>query len=302
MNPAAGGGRAARVWERLLPYIERSGIDYGFALTQTPGEATEMTRDVAEAGYERIFSVGGDGTLHETVAGLPPNAALGVIPAGRGNDFVRSLAIPLDPLKALKAQLRVEQPVAADLAYVNDVPFINVAGAGFDAVVAQKVHARRKGSAGAAAYLRATFSTLRHFEPYPLEIRWDGGELTLPCTLAAVGNARYYGGGMQICPRARTDDGQLDLCIAGELSPAAIVWNLISIFRGAHLKHPAVRYHQSPRVEIRTADGRPCPLHADGEPIGSLPAVFHVAAGRLRLLSAASSRTSHTGLAMNSDV
>src|SRR5690606_18260107 len=95
-----------------------------------------------------------------------------------------------------------------------------------------------------------------------------------PVLFGAVGNGSTYGGGMRICPRARVDDGALDLCIAGDLGRLETLANLVKVFRGAHLNHPKCSYRRARHIVV---DGDPSILvHADGQLIGRLPVTFEM--------------------------
>lgn len=281
VNPTAGRGRAGRLWgSKLLPRLESYGIDFGFAMTTEPDEATYMARDVVQAGYDVVVGVGGDGTLHEVAAGLPTEGALGVIPAGTGNDFARTLGLPKDPERSLDILLQ-SKPMQIDRSRANGHPFLNVAGIGFDALVAQQVRERAPQSGGTLPYLMSVFRLLSTYNNTPVRIELDDETIEATALLVAIGNGAYVGGGMRICPRARIDDGLFDVCIVGDLSTGEALLNLPKLFRGSHTQHPKVRYLRSRRVRIQ-GDGVPC--QADGEPIGTTPVELEMEPGSLTLL------------------
>jgi len=285
VNPVAGTGRAWAVWRRLVakhPRLEQDAL-----VTQEPNDAQRIVPKAVDKGYDAVVAVGGDGTLHEVLNGALESRrvpAIGVIPAGTGNDFARSISLPRDPERAYQACLsgRVE-PI--DVGLVNGRPYINVAGFGFDAAVADEVIRRaasgRRGS-GTIPYLLAVFNQLRRFRPRALSIETDGSVRSGRILLGAVGNGSTYGGGMRICPRAKVDDGTLDFCVVGDLGPLQTALNLAKVFTGSHLSHPKCLYQQASKIAV---DGDPSvQVHADGQLMGTLPVTFEIRPRAIRFL------------------
>jgi len=279
VNPAAGRGRALRVWRRLEGQCP---FTYELHFTSRPGEATEVARQAAETGFQRIISIGGDGTIHEIANGLAgTGVALGIIPGGNGNDFARTMNLPRDPQRALRcvAEARVK---AVDLGVVNGRYFVNVAGLGFDCEVVREV-SRRKGSfAGSLVYLYAVFKTLASYTNADVLIDIDGTKRSRRVLMLAVANGRYYGGGMNVAPHARADDGAFDICVAGDLTRPEVVVNVPKMYLGTHLSHPKVEYFRGVRVRVESE--RQLPIQCDGELVGNTPAEFTVSAGSLTVI------------------
>lgn len=292
VNPTAGSGRAERVWARLAANHPQIAKEAHF--TRAPGDGEEMAAKLVAAGCEALVAVGGDGTLHETLNGAlrsSPNPLIGIIPAGTGNDFARSVSLPRDPERALAICLSGEaQPI--DVGLVNGRAYINVAGFGFDAAVAEEVASRSvKGATGPIPYLMAVFHQLKTFRPRPLSIRFDDQVIEAPVLFGAVGNGSTYGGGMKICPHARVDDGALDLCLAGDLGPVETLVNLVKVFRGLHLDHPKCSYHRAQKIVV---EGDPLVrVHADGQLLGNLPATFEIRPQAIRFLMGPASTPAH---------
>ena len=283
INPAAGLGRAKSVWQRLV--ANHPELAHDALITQRPGDGETVAAMAAQKGYKAVIAVGGDGTLHEVLNGAlksTPAPVVGIIPAGTGNDFARSVSLPRDPESALRV-CRGGRVAEIDIGLVNGRAFINVAGFGFDAAVAEEVAQRSgKGATGTIPYLIAVFNQLKTFRPRQLSIQADGELIKGPVLFGAIGNGSTYGGGMRICPRARVDDGVLDLCLAGDLGPFETLLNLAKVFRGTHLNHPKCSYRRARHI---TVDGDPSVLvHADGQLIGRLPVTFELQAKTVRFL------------------
>jgi diacylglycerol kinase (ATP) len=289
VNPASGGGRSARLWPDLLDRLTRGGLAVEHALTRGPGHATALAADAARTGVGLVVAVGGDGTLNEVVNGLVDeqgraHATVGVLFTGRGRDGARTLGLPGDPARAV-ARLLAGRPAARDLGLVRwrggHRYFVTVAGAGFDAVVAQR--ALGLAGPGTIPYLRAVAGSVRGYRPWPLRLSIDG---TPPRTLRAAGvmfaNGPCCGGGMRIAPGADPTDGALDLVVLGGLSRGALVRWLPTVYWGGHLRHPLITLERVATVAV--ASDERLPLQVDGEPWGEAPFDASVVAGALRVV------------------
>ena len=247
------------------------------------GHASGLAGILEGNGAEKIVIVGGDGTLHEVINGLKKKEAIiGVIPTGTGNDFCRSIGIPADPRSAIStlSEGRIRK---LDLGCVNDSFFINVAGVGFDAQVAQEINTGIRWLTGSPAYLAAVLKLIVTYRNIPLRVILDNHtEIHLKSFPLAVGNAQFYGGGMRIVPYAVPDDGFFHICAAGDVRKRDVLITLPKVFSGKHIGHPLVREYTAKKIEI-TSECRTA-LHADGEIIGHLPAKFSILPGKLNLL------------------
>jgi YegS/Rv2252/BmrU family lipid kinase len=252
---AAEAMRRSRLWPDLETWT-----------TTGPGEARELARRAAESGYEVVLAVGGDGTANEVASGLLGSAAaLGVVPAGSGNGLARTLRIPIDADRALR-ELAGAVTLRMDVGRVNGRPFLNVAGAGFDAAVGEAFHERalRGGRRGIMNYARIAFAmswTYRRgcFALQAGEHRFEG-----QAWLVSFVNGRQYGGAAVIAPGARLDDGLLDVVVVQEAAPLEIVANAPRLYLGG-LEYFR-RYHHMPASQAVLTALEPFPHHCDGEP------------------------------------
>jgi len=287
VNPTAGSGRAAK----LLPWIRErlaQRPDAELHVTGRPGEAQELAARAADAGSDRVVAVGGDGTIQEVVNGIFEAAsrpAVGIVPVGSGNDLARSLALPTDPAEAWTVAIgRVTRTIDAALATNGEGRrrwFASAGGIGFDAQVAAAMATRRGWQSGRAGYLLTTLSELRRFDNRRLRLVLDGEPLDCRALLVAIANGPYYGGGMRIAPDAEPDDGWLDLCVVGDVSRLTAIRELPNLYRGTHVRNPAVSVHRARRVEV-SGDGL-THAHLDGEPFGTLPLNVEVHPGVLEV-------------------
>jgi diacylglycerol kinase (ATP) len=261
LNPAAGRALRRRV-RRGLDRLDGVVVD----LVRNPDEMVEKVRRVAASGADRVLVAGGDGTLHHAIRGLEGTAcALGLVPLGSGNDLARALDVPRDPVAAARRALTA-LPRRIDLAEMHGRKYAGVAGIGFDSDVVRFVSARLRRARGPWIYPYAVLRTALAFTPPHVTLEFDGGAFEGRVTLVAAANSPYFGGGMMIAPRARLDDGLLDLVVVERLAPLRLLSLFHRVYRGTHTAHPSVHAYRTRRVRV-TAD-RTADVHADGEHLG----------------------------------
>ena len=240
-NPTAGGGRPNVILSGVCELLKRRSIPHRVEITEAEGHAASLARAAALSGCEAIVAVGGDGTLCEIAAGLAERSAtLYFVPCGTGNDFVRVLNLPADPLDALKAQLDGEE-THLDMATVNGRGFLNVAGSGFDVDVLREVIRFKHVGKGLTPYLLGLVSALKKFHSFEAELTLDTGEvLKEKFTIISIANGRFFGGGMKVAPLAEVTDGLLDIIIIRRLPKLTVPFLLPLFITGLHAKLPAL--------------------------------------------------------------
>jgi len=287
VNPAAGGGRAARVAAALgeLPGM--------LIVAESRERLRELAAGASAVGHDRLVVIGGDGTVQDVVNGMlgaGRRVPLGIVPAGTGNDLARSLRLPRDPAAALRVALGNDL-ATVDVGHARGTTgerwFVSAAGVGFDAQVAAALAARPRAAwLSSLGYLLTTLIELRRFRNVPLALRLGtpDGEVRVEqtCLFAAVANGPYYGGGMRICPAARLGDGLLDVCLVGDIGRLEALREIPGIYRGAHVRNPKVSFFTISSLEIEGS----APVHLDGEPFGRLPVRFEAVPAALQIASA----------------
>lgn len=269
LNPAAGGGRAARMQASIEREMAARGLHAEVMLTRERGHAVELAADAA-GDHDLVVAAGGDGTVHEVVNGLMQvpaerrTAGLGVLPIGTGNDFVKLLS---GPRLAHAFDVLLEGGVhAADAGRVTwngDMEyFINGMGTGIDVEVVRQV-ARMPRLRGVASYLLGVLRALRVFDPIRARLVVDGTAIDRSVMIVGIGNGRSQGGGFYITPAACANDGRLDLCIIEEMGMGRILRTLPRLLRGRHVGMPGVHTMQFERLEVETDD--PLFFQLDGE-------------------------------------
>ena len=289
LNPKAGRGRGRQARadvERLLTETMPQSPDpteWRIVETQTPGHARELARQAAEEGTSVVAAAGGDGTLNEVVNGLMgTGATLGLLPLGTGNDFARCLGIGTD-LNAGVNTLVHGVPRPIDVGQANGRWFLNIAGCGFDAIVAERANRGFPVLRGTAAYLAAIAHSLLHLKPATLTLTLDGETQTVRALMCSVANATSYGGGMKVTPDAEIDDGLFDLCLLREAGRLEFLRAFPRVFKGTHTTHPRVTMLRARAVHIES--DIPLPLLIDGEVIGATPVTFTLAPRALSVLA-----------------
>ena len=277
-NEHAGSGGAAAVFSRVRAMLEEKRIPFRADVTARPGHAAELADDAVKNGEKEIVCLGGDGTIFEIVNGLAGRfVTMYFVPCGTGNDFVKVLDLPADPVEALSAQLSGE-PRRLDVGKLNDYHFLNVSGSGFDVEVLRQAERFKRLGKGRVPYLMGIFAALKYFRPLPVEITCDGVTEKRDVTIFSVGNGCYIGGGMKAVPHAKPDDGLFDLVIADRFTRPQILQMLSKFIPGRHVELPGVSERRCRSLTVR------CPgmvVDVDGELIPMDEARYELLPGAL---------------------
>ena len=271
LNPNADLGRAWRQAADLRPIVDQfGGADWSG--TVYPSHAIELARQAAEEGYQLVISVGGDGTVHEVINGLMQVPAehrprIGIVPMGSGNDFAYAAGIDPRPANALQA-IFTGKPRAIDIGRLEDGSgrieyWNNVLGIGFDATTT--IHSRRLTYfRGFMVYFLAVLQTilLNHDAPQ-MHITTDQESWSDKLLMFVICNGSREGGGFQVAPQARPDDGILDYACIGKVSRPMMLRLLPEVMKGTHGRFPQVRMGKLTQMELQSES--PLVIHVDGE-------------------------------------
>lgn len=271
INPKAGRRRLSPLSKIEQVFLEQSDFTLQVHETVGPGDATTAARRAAEQGYELVIAAGGDGSIFETANGLiGTETSLGVIPVGTENVLAREMGIPLDPEKACRFLFQ-QPPRTIDTGKIEDQHFVCFAGIGFDAHVAHRLSSARKKRFGALAYFLTSAEKIGHYRRSPLEakITLDNHQLELEFLILVVSNIRSYGGGLIPAPKARVDDGLLDVCVFPKANYLEIMRQMMATKQGRHVELPGIRYFQASKVSIETDASKQLQLDGDAWPGGS---------------------------------
>ena len=250
--------------------------------TERAGHGRAIAADCVRDGFSPIIAWGGDGTVNEVASALvSQDAAMGIVPSGSGNGLARELGISLNPERAMATAIRGRER-AIDVGELGGRLFVNLAGVGLDASVAHRFS--QLAGRGLRRYVQATLSQLFNVVAEPYVITTEGETVRQPALLVELANGRQYGNGALIAPRARLDDGLLDLVVVGPIGPLQTLLGLRRLFNGTIDQHPQV-LTRSVRYATISAE-RPMRFHVDGEVEDgglSLTATVHPGALRVRV-------------------
>jgi diacylglycerol kinase (ATP) len=287
LNPAAAGGKALGKLPKVAKALKGLMPKYDIYVTSGPGDAQEMATQYADSGASVVIAVGGDGTFNEVANGLlraKSQVPMGIVAAGHGCDFPRTINSPRDVDEAVEIACR-GRTIAIDLGLARCVDglerhFINVAGLGFDAQIAQRA-AKSRLPGAQLPYLTALAASLASLECISVSIEVDGETIETRAVFVTVANARFFGGGFLITPMADIQDGKLDLAIIGELGRAELLKEVPGVYRGKHITHPKFTHRSAMSIHIDSKEH--ALVQVDGEMMGPAPVTFSIKPAALQL-------------------
>jgi YegS/Rv2252/BmrU family lipid kinase len=280
VNPVSAGGRALKALPAVISALDRLGQEHRTVTTRSAEHAQEEAARAAGRG-ETVAALGGDGLLRPLAAALKStDAALALIPCGRGNDLARVLGVPREPEEAAETAVTGRERLV-DVASVDGTPYLGIASLGFDSD-ANRIANDARLVRGDAVYAYAALRALAAWKPAKFEVTVDGRRHDFAGFSVAVGNSGAYGGGMYLLPHAELDDGELDVLVSERTSKLRFLRSLPKVFRGTHLDSPYAHVFRGRVVEVRS--DRPFPIYADGDPIGATPARMTVEPRCLRVI------------------
>jgi diacylglycerol kinase family enzyme len=325
VNPSAGGGKAGRALADVLDELRARGLEVHSELTRDLDHARELALAAARAG-ETVVCLSGDGMVGAVADALRelPEALLGVLPGGRGNDLARVLGIPADPVQACATiaagfSRRLDLGEVAPHAGAGGKAFVGIASVGFDSD-ANRIANEAPAWLGGLVYAYGALRALLFWKPAHFEIElggsgtgyddeWKpagsgaghndgqrpagagagdqpGARYSFTGYTVGACNSKTYGGGMRAAPDALLDDGLLDVVVLESVSKLRFLTRILpKVFSGAHTREPSVRSFRAREVSI-SAD-RPFTMYADGDPIGELPLRVRALSGAVRVLAPA---------------
>ncbi len=285
LNPAAGKIQDLEALVTRLARLPNAEI----RLTGRRGSAARFARTALRKGCDTIIAAGGDGTLNEIINGIGENlneARVGLIPLGTGNDFARTIGIPVDPEDAM--DLIASGPTRpVDLVRVTSDEvhyFVNVSAGGFSGLVNEKLTPKMKETWGPLAYLRSAAAALPELRAYRTTLALDNTEsLVLDLYNVVVANGRYVAAGTLIAPEAAIDDGLLDIVLIPQRSAPELALLAAQIAMGIHLSSDAIVFRRAANVTVNSKPGMW--FNVDGELVGNEPARFEILPRALRFIA-----------------
>lgn len=297
VNPNAGIGKVSKDWGKISRLLDSYGFNYQAVFTEQPLHAIDLVTENVQAGFRKIIAVGGDGTMNEVVNGIftqkdtdTTDITTGMISVGTGNDWVRTYGIPMDYEKAIQI-LRKEHTMLQDAGIVSFYNshkqgkryFVNMAGLGFDGLVAQKTNAdKRRGRGNPLLYFKHLLGSLFSYKASNTTLQVDGNEVKDLFFSIGVGIGQYNGGGMQQAPDAIPNDGLFDLTLIKDLSKWSVITNVRRLYDGTIKKYHRVETMLGKKISVRCKT--PILLEADGESLGHSPFEFDIVPRSVRVV------------------
>ncbi len=241
VNPISGGRRGTNLSSIINNGIDKNKFDFKIQLTEYAGHASKISKQLVEEKTDIIVAVGGDGTINEVASQMiGSNSILGIIPRGSGNGLARHLGIPRLASKAIDL-INTTNTTKIDTATINDLPFISIAGLGFDAHVAKLFAGSKR--RGFLTYFKIIAENYHEYKPKKYILNFDSGKtIETKAFFISFANSNQFGFNTSIAPNAKLNDGKLDICIVKKpfLVEIPLIANLL-LLRKINL---------SPHVEI----------------------------------------------------
>jgi len=276
-NPQAGGGKSKSYLSEIQSLFNKYKLDVDIVFTEYPRHSHKIIKETDLSGYEGILVAGGDGSFYNVLNGYmalenAPKISFGILPVGSGNSLSRDLIDGAAPIEEFVKLIKVGNTRAFDIAQVKmeneTFYYANMMGFGFITDVngtASKLKALK-----AQAYtLGVLYQTIK-LNTFDLKITVDGEVMNMDNVFVIISNSKYTGGDYLIAPRAKIDDGKLDLIILNKLSRLNLLKTFPKIFDGSHVDTPFVDYIQAKTIKLET--NVPKILSPDGEVYGKFPA------------------------------
>ena len=295
LNPHAGSGRAGKLWSKIEPLLWKELGELVIAVTQRPDEIAPHLESARAAGLTRVIAIGGDGTNHTLINELvrlnqrhpgEPLMTFGSLPIGTGQDWARSLGVPLTPEQAVY-WIKSAHPAPLDVGRLvgtegEDRHFLNIASVGIGGLVSARIN--RLAKRRPWTFYRMTLEGLLTYRPQQVTVKLDGKPWYEGKVYAvAVANGQTFGHGMRIAPYAVYDDNLFDIVLIEGMPRLEAAMALNTVYSGAHLKRADVHSARAHTVEIDGNNG-PLPIELDGEADQGKALRFEEISGALSML------------------
>lgn len=294
VNPKASIGKCEKDWPNIKQLLVSEGIDFDAVVTEYQGHAIQLIRDlITEKGYQKIISVGGDGTNNEVINGIfsqqrfpTTDITMGVIPVGTGNDWRRTFGFP-EGYQQLVEVIKNGQIFPHDIGkvvYYNNGDartrfFLNAAGTGLNEMVCNRTNRlKSQGKGGSVRYMLSTASCLFSFKCVHIKLEIDDQEVFNDEILSlSVGNGKYNGGGMMMMPKSIPDDGLFDITVVRKLGMLKFAANISNIYDGTFVdKLKEVSLYRGKKIRITSIPAHMLLLETEGETLTNSPFDFEI--------------------------
>ena len=262
INPRSGKKHAEDLRSATARMAEEQGAHLEFRTVAAPGDGKRFAQEALASGAERIISIGGDGTLNAVASGMVGSAMqLGIVPMGSGNGYARSLALPRDPLAALRAAF-TGTPRQLDVCYLNDRLFLGTAGIGFDARVAWEFD--QSLGRGMWNYMRLIIKHILRAKPMRTVLMTNNKTREDHVLMLVFCNTREFGNGAVISPGSAPDDGLAELRIVAKPPLLPMLAAFVRMYNGRIDRSPYITNITTNRAKVFQEGTL---AHLDGEPV-----------------------------------
>ncbi len=304
VNPVAGYGKTRRKWPKVEALMREVVGDFSVHVTEFRDHATLLTQRALQEGYDRIVSVGGDGTHHEVLNGffdeyLPinPMASMAIVPMGTGSDLARTLGIKRnrDAIRLIKNGRSMQTDIGRVTYTRHDGSrgvkyFLNIADFGVGGAVVDRVDGNIRKLGPTIAYAYGLIATLLTFRPKRIKLQVDGDIFETNLLDVIVANGQYFGGGIHVARNARLDSGTFQVIAVPPIALPEAFWNLRYLYNGRFVENPRwARTWQATRIVAQCDE--PVLLDLDGEGPGRLPCAIELLPKALKLVIGVSETT-----------
>lgn len=263
INPVAGGKSKDNFKKSALKELDLALFLPEFVFTKKVNHAEGLAKGAIDAGFEIVVAVGGDGTINEVAKVLVGTGiTLGIVPKGSGNGLARALYIPIAEKLALQDLNKLEIK-EIDVGYINEIPFFNMAGMGFDALISSRFS--DMDLRGPLGYMKTVFTEITNYKPLDYEITIDGNTIERTAFMISIANSPQYGNEAYISPSASVEDGLLDVCIVKPFPLVYLPKMLFHLFSKTANKTEYVEIILGKNVQISRTKSEE--VHVDGEPL-----------------------------------
>jgi len=301
VNLHAGSKKGERDWHKIKKLLIDAGLEISVVTTEKPHHATEITaKYIDENGVRNIIVVGGDGTMNEVVNGIfkqktakTTDITIGLITIGTGNDWGRHYGMSDDYKKMVDA-------IVSGKTFVQDVGkvkyshthkkedryFVNIAGMGYDALVAKKTNvSKQQGRGGMLIYLINLMQSLFQYNHTQLTITADGKIVFSGKVFSmSIGICKYNGAGMMQLPFAISNDGLFDVTLIKKTSKLKVMRNIKNLYDGSFVNMKEVETFTGTNFIIEATPANTLFLETDGESLGHSPLFFEIVPKAIKLI------------------
>ena len=261
INPFSGISKKGRLPQLIEKHLDHQQYSYEIKYTEAAGHATTLAQEAVQQGFDIVVVVGGDGSVNEVAAALiDTDVVLGIIPAGSGNGFARYIGLSMKTAKAIR-QLNSSKILRIDSCKMNDRPFVNLAGLGFDGWVSYKI--KKSKFRGIFAYGKIVTQESFKFRGHQLQIIIDGKILDEDCLCLEIVNAPMFGYNFMIAPHAKLNDGILEVVVVKKMHPfrfPQLAWHSLNKTIN---ESGLTKCYSGKNIQVKI--NQETPVHIDGE-------------------------------------